>query len=136
MTINGGDLYYISLNEETFITSESEVELVLSKGLNKLSIRTNKECQGVYEKTFVVNSAPIVYPNPVQNNTLFINIDLIETSAVPVEIFDVTGKLIASKIYYPTSNTLEVDVSSIANGFFVLKITTAEKTYNYKIIKQ
>ena len=136
MTINGGDLYYISLNDETFITSESEVELVLSKGLNKLSIRTNKECQGVYEKTFVVNSAPIVYPNPVQNNTLFINIDLIETSAVPVEIFDVTGKLIASKIYYPTSNTLEVDVSSIANGFFVLKITTAEKTYNYKIIKQ
>jgi thiamine biosynthesis lipoprotein ApbE len=53
-----------------------------------------------------------------------------------VEIFDLTGKLIASKIYYPTSNTLEVDVSSIANGFFVLKITTAEKTYNYKIIKQ
>ena len=136
MTINGGDLYYISLNDETFITSESEVELALSKGVNKLSIRTNKECQGIYEKTFVVNSEPILYPNPVQNNTLFINTGLVETSAVPIEIYDVSGKLIVSKTYYPTTNTLEVDMSSIANGFFVLKITTAEKTYNYKIIKQ
>ena len=136
MTINGGDLYYITLNDETFITSESEVELTLSKGVNKLSIRTNKECQGIYEKTFVINSEPILYPNPVQNNTLFINTGLIETSAVPIEIYDVSGKLIVSKTYYPTSNNLEVDVSSIANGFFVLKITTTEKTYNYKIIKQ
>jgi thiamine biosynthesis lipoprotein ApbE len=72
----------------------------------------------------------------VQNNTLFINTGLVETSAVPIEIYDVSGKLIVSKTYYPTTNTLEVDMSSIANGFFVLKITTAEKTYNYKIIKQ
>jgi hypothetical protein len=136
MTINGGEVYYITLNDETFITSESEVELALSKGVNKLSIRTNKECQGIYEKTFVVNSEPILYPNPVQNNSLFINTGLVETSAVPIEIYDVSGKLIVSKTYYPTSNTLEVDVSSISNGFFVLKITTAEKTYNYKIIKQ
>jgi hypothetical protein len=135
VTINGGNMYYITLNEETFITSESEVELVLSKGVNKLSIRTDKECQGIYEKTFVLNNEPLPYPNPVQN-TLFINTSDTYGTSVPVEIYDVSGKLIFSKTYDQTQNTLEIDVSNIASGFFFLKIRTTEKTHNYKIVKQ
>jgi hypothetical protein len=128
-------MYYITFNEETFITSESEVELVLSKGVNKLSIRTDKECQGIYEKTFVLNNEPLPYPNPVQN-TLFINTSDTYGTSVPVEIYDVSGKLIFSKTYDQTQNTLEIDVSNIASGFFFLKIRTTEKTHNYKIVKQ
>ena len=135
VTINGGNMYYITLNEETFITSESEVELVLSKGVNKLSIRTDKECQGIYEKTFVLNNEPLPYPNPVQNTLFVITNDTYGTS-VPVEIYDVSGKLIFSKTYDQTQNTLEIDVSNIASGFFFLKIRTTEKTHNYKIVKQ
>lgn len=135
VTINGGNMYYITLNEETFITSESEVELVLSKGVNKLSIRTDKECQGIYEKTFVLNNEPLPYPNPVQN-TLFVNTSDTYGTSVPVEIYDVSGKLIFSKTYDQTQNTLEIDVSNIASGFFFLKIRTTEKTHNYKIVKQ
>jgi hypothetical protein len=135
VTINGGNMYYITFNEETFITSESEVELVLSKGVNKLSIRTDKECQGIYEKTFVLNNEPLPYPNPVQN-TLFINTSDTYGTSVPVEIYDVSGKLIFSKTYDQTQNTLEIDVSNIASGFFFLKIRTTEKTHNYKIVKQ
>jgi hypothetical protein len=135
VTINGGNMYYITFNEETFITSESEVELVLSKGVNKLSIRTDKECQGIYEKTFVLNNEPLPYPNPVQN-TLFVNTSDTYGTSVPVEIYDVSGKLIFSKTYDQTQNTLEIDVSNIASGFFFLKIRTTEKTHNYKIVKQ
>ena len=135
VTINGGNMYYITLNEETFITSESEVELVLSKGVNKLSIRTDKECQGIYEKTFVLNNEPLPYPNPVQN-TLFVNTSDTYGTSVPVEIYDVSGKLIFSKTYDQTQNILEIDVSNIASGFFFLKIRTTEKTHNYKIVKQ
>ena len=135
MTINGGDMYYVTLNGETFITSENEVELLLSKGVNKLSVRTNKDCQGIYEKTFIINSEPILYPNPVKNNTLFINTGITEPSAIPVEIYDVSGKLIFSKTYYPTTSTIEVDLSNIESGFLILKISTTEKTHNYKLIK-
>ena len=89
----------------------------------------------MYEKTIVVGSEPILYPNPVQD-MLFINIGLTNLTRIPVEIYDLTGKLIVSKTYSPTSNTLSIDVSNIESGFFILKITTSEKTHNYKIIKQ
>ena len=135
ITLDGGEVYYITLNDETFITDESSIALTLSIGENILSVKTNKECQGVYEKTIVVGSEPILYPNPVQD-MLFINIGLTNLARIPVEIYDLTGKLIVFKTYSPTSNTLSIDVSNIESGFFVLKITTSEKTHNYKIIKQ
>ena len=135
ITLDGGEVYYITLNDETFMTDESAIELSLSAGTNTLSIKTNKECQGVYEKTIVIGSEPVLYPNPVQD-MLFINIGLTNLTRIPVEIYDLTGKLIVSKTYSPTSNTLSIDVSNIESGFFVLKITTSEKTHNYKIIKQ
>ena len=127
ITLDGGEVYYI--------TDESSIALTLSIGENILSVKTNKECQGVYEKTIVVGSEPILYPNPVQD-MLFINIGLTNLARIPVEIYDLTGKLIVFKTYSPTSNTLSIDVSNIESGFFVLKITTSEKTHNYKIIKQ
>ena len=135
ITLDGGEVYYITLNDETFITHERAIELSLSRGENTLSIKTNKECQGVYEKTIVVGSEPILYPNPVRD-MLFINMGVTNLSMVPVEIYDLTGKLIVSKAYSPASNTLSIDVSNIESGFFVLRITTTEKTHNYKIIKQ
>lgn len=135
ITLDGGEVYYITLNDETLMTDESAIELSLSAGTNTLSIKTNKECQGVYEKTIVIGSEPVLYPNPVQD-MLFINIGLTNLTRIPVEIYDLTGKLIVSKTYSPTSNTLSIDVSNIESGFFVLKITTSEKTHNYKIIKQ
>ena len=64
ITLDGGEVYYITLNDETFITDESSIALTLSIGENILSVKTNKECQGVYEKTIVVGSEPILYPNP------------------------------------------------------------------------
>ena len=135
VTVDGGEVYYITLNDDTFITDETEIELSLSNGVNKLSIKTNKECQGVYKKTIVLGTEPLIYPNPI-HNTLFINTGDLNMTTVPVEIYDLAGKLIFSKTYNATTNTLKVDLSRMANGFFILKIGATEKIYNYKIIKQ
>lgn len=133
--LNGGEIYYITLNDEIIITEESEIELMLSNGTNKLSVRTDKDCQGIYEKTIVNTIQPLVYPNPVDNN-LFITMRSLDMENVPLEIYDLAGKLILSKIYNPKDNTIQIDLSNITSGFFILKIITPEKTYNYKIIKQ
>lgn len=52
ITLAGGEVYYITLNDETLITDERQIELPLSNGVNELSIRTNKNCQGIYEKPY------------------------------------------------------------------------------------
>lgn len=135
LSLKGGELYYVTLNEETIITKESEIELTLAKGINNLNVKTNKDCQGTYKETFVVNNQPLVYPNPVKGNTLFINGGDLSNTSTPVEIYNLTGKLLFSKTYQATANHLKIDISNIPSGVFMLKVVTTEKTFNYKIIK-
>ena len=135
VTVDGGELYYITINEETFITDETEIELQLSRGNNELIVRTNKDCQGVYKKTIFLNTEPLVYPNPIVN-TLFIEVGDFNESSVPIEIYDLAGKLIFSKSYNIRTSTLEVDLSNLTSGFYVLKLRTEEKPHKYKIGKQ
>jgi beta-glucanase (GH16 family) len=135
LSLDGGDVYYINLNGETFITDQSEIQLQLSDGINNLSVKTNKDCQGIFEKTIITDMTPLVYPNPV-HNTLFISTNGLNLDNVPVEIFDLSGKLILSKSYIANNNQLKIDLSGVTNGFFMVRIATTEKIYNYKIIKQ
>tara|TARA_R110002096_G_scaffold236751_1_gene427554 strand:+ start:8776 stop:12060 length:3285 start_codon:yes stop_codon:yes gene_type:complete len=135
VSLDGGELYYVSLNNEVTITSESEIELELAQGVNNLSVKTNKDCQGVYNETIMFNSQPVVFPNPLKNNTIQVSsVDFYETQ-VPVEIYDLTGKLLFSKTFHATTNQLKIDVSSIPKGIYLLKIASKENTFNYKIIK-
>ncbi len=135
LSLKGGELYYVTLNEETIVTKESEIELILANGINNLNIKTNKDCQGIYKETFVVNNQPLVYPNPVKDNTLFINTGNLSNAVTPVEIYNLTGNLLFSKTYQATANHIKIDMSNIPSGVFILKIVTAEKIFNYKIIK-
>ena len=135
LSLEGGELYYVTLNNETLITAENETELQLVSGVNKISVKSNKECQGVYEKTIIINTEPLVYPNPV-NNQLFISTHLLNRATIPIEIYDITGKRVVSKTYNATTNEIKVDLSELVNGLFILKIVTPENTYNYKIVKQ
>ena len=136
VSLAGGEIYYINLNNEVTITRENEIELELVQGVNKLSVTTNKDCQGVYNETIVFNSQPFVYPNPIKNNTININSVEFYDKETPIEIYDLTGKLLFSKTYHATSNQLKVDVTSIPNGIYILKVISKEEIFNYKIIKQ
>ena len=135
VNLSGSTLYYITLNSETFITEQNEVELQLNPGINELTVKTNIDCQGIYKKTLFYDLAPTVYPNPAQNN-LFISTDGLDVENLPVKIFDLTGKLIFYESYPMKDNQLKIDISNLSNGFFILKIVTNQKTYNYKIVKQ
>jgi hypothetical protein len=133
--LSGAELYYITLNNSTIITDQNEMELQLQNGKNDLSIRTNKDCQGVFKKTFLNDIEPSVFPNPVKN-VLFVTTNSSTTERVPIEIYDLNGRLLFSKTYKNSDNRLQIDMSGLKNGIFILKITTTEKTYNFKIIKQ
>ncbi|WJJ95707.1 carbohydrate-binding protein [Algibacter luteus] len=135
VSLAGGELYYVTLNNEVTITSKSEIQLELAKGVNSLSVTTNKDCQGVYNETIVFNSQPLVYSNPIKNNTININSVEFYDKETPIEIYDLTGKLLFSKTYHATTNQLKVDVTSIPNGIYILKVISKEEIFNYKIIK-
>lgn len=80
------------------------------------------------------------YPNPFSNNS-FISFKLRRTGTVSVEVFDVTGKIVARPIHkrqYTAGKYIErIDSRAlqIAAGTYVYRITINKELYTQKVIR-
>lgn len=68
-----------------------------------------------------------VYPNPVKGDTLFFN----KTNSFSVEIFTVIGKRVLSK---KINNNNKVDISTLKNGIYILKVFKNNASFIQKIL--
>jgi hypothetical protein len=80
------------------------------------------------ENTFVY-----VYPNPV-SSTLTVKLNSPSATKYSLTIADVTGKLVKSLT--GTGETMEIDLSGMAGGVYLLKYTDSRNTQTIKITKQ
>ncbi len=135
LNLQGGNLYIIDLNGNVFTTTQNEITLDLEAQTNTLSVTTDKDCQGTYEETFVLVSPISVYPNPVTDNLLYLELGYLNDPSVNVEIYTLTGQQLSTSDHEANNGQVQIDVSNIPSGLFVLKIHTAQKTYHYKIVK-
>lgn len=70
-----------------------------------------------------------IYPNPV-NETIYINNNL-NNQIQKIIIVDFTGKIV-----FNSKNSLsEINVQNLEKGIYILSITSENKLYNYKIVK-
>jgi len=82
----------------------------------------------------------ITYPNPFTNNS-FLSFKLRRSGIVSVDIYDITGKIIARPIYqrhYPAGKYIEkIDTKllHIAAGTYVYRITINRELYVQKVIR-
>jgi len=74
----------------------------------------------------VASSMVIVYPNPVKN-TLYIKGDL---AAYDIEVYSLLGQRVMT-----TSNANEIDLSTLNEGVYLIKISTENTTITKRIIK-
>jgi len=73
-----------------------------------------------------------VYPNPAQD---VLNLEIKEVKNVlDYEIYDMTGKLIKINPIGAGQKQIDIDVSSLAQGSYILGVTTKEKRFNTKIV--
>ena len=121
LSLKGSDRYLITFNEELIATSESEITLDLVQSKNSINVKTANDCQGIYEETILMNTIPLVYPNPVQNNKLFINARNIDESSVEIQLFNLAGNLISSNRYTVKNSIVEIDVTSNSKRCFYIK---------------
>jgi len=61
LSLAGGKEYAIELNGIIHITSESDITLPLDKIENILTVRTDKDCQGMYSETIVLSDKIFIY---------------------------------------------------------------------------
>jgi len=71
-----------------------------------------------------------VYPNPVHQNKVFINTQ----EELDIEIYNVLGKLVLKTRLSQPKNGL--NISSLADGMYLLKLSTHKHTTTQKLIKQ
>lgn len=135
LSLAGGSVYTITLNDKVFTTTSSEFSLNITAQTNKLTVKTDKDCQGIYEETIIMAQDVLVYPNPIKNNRLFVNLGQLNESKVNIELYNMTGKLLFSNDYEVDNGRVQMDMSAISNGMFLLNINTQYKTLQYKIVK-
>jgi hypothetical protein len=75
----------------------------------------------------------IVYPNPVFNNLFIRRIG--NSASTEVSLTDPSGRLIIRKTFTEGSDILELDLSGLKNGFYILNINNDQKSTVRPIIK-
>ncbi|RQO66290.1 hypothetical protein DBR43_29120 [Pedobacter sp. KBW06] len=134
LNMSGADLYIVTLNGKRFETNKSQLSLKLENGPNKLSVSTDKACQGVFEKNLPLSTIT-PYPNPV---TDWLNIDLSSSSASKgsVDVTDISGRIIYSKTFVNSGSPIAVDMTRFVSGLYVLKLTLDDTRTIHKIVKK
>lgn len=136
LNMEGASNYTILLNGQTYHTTTGSIALPLSAGNNKLTVTTDKLCQGTFEKTITVADKIIPYPNPFRDQ-LSINLGNNNTGVAKVTIIDgVNGKLVYSNTYNNKQGVVQLDVSSLKLGMYVLNLSLDNNDMLFKLLKK
>ena len=124
----------VTFNENKFETKESELDLKLTKGLNKIRVSTSKECQGVFFREIFVSEECTVFPNPTTGPmNVFINGS---DDSVEVLIHTSSGTLIEqSQKIIPFNRIVKFDLSSCASGVYLISLKGKTVQSSSKIVK-
>ncbi len=76
-----------------------------------------------------------LYPNP-SNGKFTLNLEVINTDKVSVQLFDVRGRLINQKDFFNTNAIFseEIDFNKTASGLYLVKITNGNKQTTRKFV--
>jgi hypothetical protein len=83
-------------------------------------------CESLNVQEYLSDSfSPLVYPNPTYDGTIYIDIN--QEGAVPIKMFDLTGRLLFSDHVFSINGVIQIDGSSISqlsNGFYLIQVDT------------
>lgn len=137
LNLSGSNLYTITLNGVVYKTSKSEITLPLDKVENNLSVKTDLDCQGSYNKTIIVSQNLLVYPNPISSGNLSVYLGSQITDASEISLYTVSGRQVYSKpVKTDELGTFSFNMDGFPSGVYLLNIKTKKSLLNYKIIKR
>ena len=131
----GGSLYNITHNGITTQTLKSNHTLSLKRGVNRVTITTGIECQGIFEATYLNSHEVKFYPNPFNE---FISIYVGgEDKDINVRVYSTDGRLIHTENcdLDNFSRTLELNTSEFKQGTYYIKVKGNNTDQSFKAIK-
>jgi len=133
--MSGGLNYTIDLNGLIFKTSDSSITLDLNKGMNMIKIKTDENCQGIYEKSIFVSEKLVYYPNPFKEQiNIFIGKDV--SKEVHINIYSSLGQVVLSSVQMVHNGSIRIDASHLATGIYSISLKTDNNHSTFKILKK
>lgn len=135
LSLGGAEVYSINLNGVVTTTKNASLALDLRVGKNTLTVSTPKLCQGTLSREIVLAPTELVYPNP------FINLITVDLGAIApknsgIIVYDINGKKVFSSAYSNQSGLIQLNLSQLGAGEYILKHTTDTNVTDTKIIKK
>lgn len=136
LTLEGSDVYYIELNDKIYETSLNEITLNLPMNVNRLKVRTNKDCQGIYEETLRLTDQVMAYPNPVKGNNVLLDIGTNYSGQLNIAIVNLSGKQIKQVNHMADNGQAYLNVSDLSTGIYFVQVISKDNASTFKLIKQ
>jgi len=77
-----------------------------------------------------------IYPNPIVDGRFTINLSHFSNNeSIAITVTDVQGRVVARQDVKQNSN-LEIDAQGFSSGMYFVNIATADRTENYKVVKE
>lgn len=134
LKLEGAETYFVKLNGELIKTSKNELVLNLKSGTNTLEVTSDKLCQGIIQRTFIIGNGINIFPNPFIND-LTIVLGREYTGMVKVEVRNIMGKILYSRDHMPDAGSIALTLPDLSPGTYLVQIATKDHRSVHKILK-
>lgn len=133
--LSGSSTYNITHNGKTSRSSDANVSIALTKGLNTVKVTTDKDCQGVFEKKYFVSEDVAYSPNPF-NEVLNIFVGG-NDQEVQIDIFTPEGRLVSSGLYsMANGRQAQIQTVNFKTGSYLVKVSSNTVDQSFVTIKK
>lgn len=135
LNLTGGQSYEIFINDEKYITNKERIELPLKHIENNVVVKTDKDCQGIFNETHIVTSGIVLYPNPVGEEDVTIRLPNLGAKPLQITLFSENGQTILKDEIIVSKEGFTLNMAKMASGVYILGIKTEDDFISRRIIK-
>ena len=138
LSLKGSSSYFITVNEKEYTTSENEITLPLSDAESTITVKTDLECQGVFEETVMASTENVsIFPNPVENEDVTIYLPSISTDEeILITVFSQSATRVMEKMEKVDNRIAKINMGHLPAGVYTIVVTSNSQNSSHKILKK
>ena len=138
LSLKGSSSYFITVNEKEYSTTENEITLPLSEAENNIMVKTDLECQGVFEQTIIATRERVsIFPNPVEKGDVSIFLPSINADQeILITMFSQSSIRVLEQMKKADGRIVKINMDNLPTGVYTIIVTSESQNSTHKIIKK
>ena len=138
VVVSGSKDYEVLVNSKSTKYSfndsgNHELNFDLENGENRIILKTDKECQGKYEETILINEARI-FPNPTSDKVQIVG--LTNTDNAAVSISNMSGTVLKKYTLKVKNTPILIPIDFLPQGIYLIRVKSKEQDFQTKVVKK